>query len=640
MMTKNTFYLLVITGIIFGFQTVQASAAISSVERDTLIVLYNATDGDNWTDNSGWKTPPLDSDGFAMPGTESNWFGITVASSQVKMIDLNGNGLSGTIPSELGSLSKLESLALADNQLTGSIPADLGNLSELEVLFLYNNQLSGSLPETLGTLLKLTTLYIDDNQLSGPIPDSFANLSEVTVLSASNNQLSGIIPSGLSTLPKLLRLMLSSNQLTGSIPVEFGSISTLIELNLSQNSLTGPIPEELGQLSNLERLSLTNNQLTGPIPLSLGSLSQLISLSLTLNQLTGTIPTELGNLSNLTHLGLGTNQLSGSIPAVLGNLSNLTMLTLSENQLGGSIPIQLGNLSDLKYLHLYSNLLTGSIPEEIGNLTDLIYCYLYDNQLTGDIPDDMQNLTSLAEAGGLLLCGNFLSAQGQALLDFLDQKSSSWEGCQKSLDTPPERVTLISPNTGISDTRPQFVWNHDIRATYYKIFIRNDGQTYKWSQWRETKDNDQDYLQVDCIDGRCALDLDVDLSPDNYTFWVKGWGENGSGEWSQALDFTIQGDQTSPGLVNQVAPSGTVSGMPSFTWTEDSFASWYRLLIWDSLNQNVFAQWYKESDICTNGTCLVDPGLDLSNDAYTWWIKSWNDFGSIWSIGMIFAVDD
>jgi hypothetical protein len=42
----------------------------------TEIALYNATVGDNWSDNSGWKTPPLPSDGFAMPGTENNWYGI------------------------------------------------------------------------------------------------------------------------------------------------------------------------------------------------------------------------------------------------------------------------------------------------------------------------------------------------------------------------------------------------------------------------------------------------------------------------------------------------------------------------------------------------------------------------------------
>ena len=49
--------------------------AVPSKKRAALIAFYNSTDGDNWPDNSGWKTPPLHSDGFAMPGTEGSWFG-------------------------------------------------------------------------------------------------------------------------------------------------------------------------------------------------------------------------------------------------------------------------------------------------------------------------------------------------------------------------------------------------------------------------------------------------------------------------------------------------------------------------------------------------------------------------------------
>jgi hypothetical protein len=42
--------------------------AIPASERAALITLYKATAGDNWKHNNGWKTPPLHSDGFAMPG--------------------------------------------------------------------------------------------------------------------------------------------------------------------------------------------------------------------------------------------------------------------------------------------------------------------------------------------------------------------------------------------------------------------------------------------------------------------------------------------------------------------------------------------------------------------------------------------
>ena len=42
-----------------------ALAQIPATERAALIDLYNNANGDEWADNSGWKTLPLDVDGFA-----------------------------------------------------------------------------------------------------------------------------------------------------------------------------------------------------------------------------------------------------------------------------------------------------------------------------------------------------------------------------------------------------------------------------------------------------------------------------------------------------------------------------------------------------------------------------------------------
>ena len=47
--------------------------------------------------------------------------------------------MTGTIPTELGSLANLEVLSLSDNQLSGVVPQTLAGLSMLESFSFYNN---------------------------------------------------------------------------------------------------------------------------------------------------------------------------------------------------------------------------------------------------------------------------------------------------------------------------------------------------------------------------------------------------------------------------------------------------------------------------------------------------------------------
>jgi len=60
---------------------------------------------------------------------------------------LFGNQLSGTIPPDLGKLTKLYWLYLFNNQLCGNVPSELGHLEELQILYLFDNQFNGVLPE-------------------------------------------------------------------------------------------------------------------------------------------------------------------------------------------------------------------------------------------------------------------------------------------------------------------------------------------------------------------------------------------------------------------------------------------------------------------------------------------------------------
>ena len=364
--------------------------------RDALAALYNATNGPGWTNNEqGLSQAPL-----------GQWPGIlTDCDGDVIVLDLNSYGLTGTIPPQLGGLSKLEWLLLPNNQLSGTIPPELGNLSSLTYLDLSQNQLTGAIPSELGKLSKLRELRLHNNQLSGTMPPELGSLSKLDALRLYNNQLTGPIPPELGGLSKLKWLFMTDNQLTGTIPAELGSLSNLQDLDFSKNQLTGAIPAELGSLSNLQDLDLSENLLTGPIPPELGSLPKMGDLRLYNNQLTGPIPPELGSLSNLKWLLMTDNQLTGTIPAELGSLSSLERMTLSANQLTGPIPPELGNLLNLKQLTLSANQLTGPIPPELGNLSNLEELFL-SAQLTGSIPAELGRLSSLTR---LILGGNQLT---------------------------------------------------------------------------------------------------------------------------------------------------------------------------------------------------------------------------------------
>ena len=175
------------------------ATSIPVTERDALVAIYNATNGENWARRQNWlSTAPV--------GT---WYGVTTnASGRVIELNLSENLLVGEIPSELGSLTNLQVLALSQNQLSGEVPSVLGSLAGLRELYLWGNELSGEIPPEFSGLTNLQLLYLSQNQLSGKIPPELGSLANLQVLALSQSQLSGEIPSVLGSLANLQQLSL------------------------------------------------------------------------------------------------------------------------------------------------------------------------------------------------------------------------------------------------------------------------------------------------------------------------------------------------------------------------------------------------------------------------------------------------
>jgi hypothetical protein len=148
-----------------------------------------------------------------------NFAGITCHSNghDVQELDLTASNLLGTIPTELGSLTRLYRLAVGSNQLYGTLPSTLGNLVELEHFEVYRNNLTGPLllPESWKNLTRLKRILVHKNRFTGTISSDFCLLDNLHSLTLFQNDFHGTIPDCLSSLSTL---QIQDTGLTGTIP--------------------------------------------------------------------------------------------------------------------------------------------------------------------------------------------------------------------------------------------------------------------------------------------------------------------------------------------------------------------------------------------------------------------------------------
>ncbi|KAM6575423.1 hypothetical protein CsatA_023750 [Cannabis sativa] len=327
---------------------------------------------------------------------------------ELRELNLGNNRLTGVIPTELGSLTKLSLINLQRDNLTGEIPPSLANISSLEQFYVGQNTLVGTVPQEFGKLERLKLFSIGPNNMSGMIPLSLYNISSLTIFSITDNQFEGTIPPNIGLqLPNLKEFHIGGNEFSGTILKSFSNASNLEMLDISENHFVGKVPASLGiNLPHLRRLNLELNHLGNYLPNSLDFIASLINcsqmyfLSLADNNFGGPLPKSVSNLSTqITYLYLGQNQISGIIPPTLKNLVNLISLTMEFNLLEGVIPSSLGKLRFLQLLLLNNNALSGKIPSSLGNLTQLFILNLEINNLDGSITPNIVYCQKLQQLG-------------------------------------------------------------------------------------------------------------------------------------------------------------------------------------------------------------------------------------------------
>ncbi|KAH8971069.1 hypothetical protein BDL97_02G123200 [Sphagnum fallax] len=357
-------------------------------------------------------------------------------------LTITGNpGLTGNLPSEIGSLSNLTVLDLHDNNFTGLIP-NLALLANLQILSLNGNAFSGSIEHVLQGLNAplLVSMDLSSNQLTGCIPGlttglgnysgfsaTFLNVSHnhiggyfnisnqfnetdlLTTLDLSFNNISGDISTVISFLYGLYSpqiLLINNNHFSGKLPDFSTSLDTITNLDLSNNQLSGIIPPSIWNISrNLTVLNLSGNNFFGNLPNVTNPQSLLETLSMSKNQLNGELP-DLSSFPQLKTLDLSDNQFNGSIlPSIWTIIPKLNVLNLSNNKLHGKLP----TMKDLQYcpnslksLNLGGNKLTGLFPSNLFNCSFILQEVNFDNNNFNGILDLQINLTKHLVFGTLI----------------------------------------------------------------------------------------------------------------------------------------------------------------------------------------------------------------------------------------------
>ena len=467
-------------------------------DRAALLALYEATNGDNWTNNTNWLSDqPL-----------GEWFGVTTdANGRVTRLRLRENQLSGSLPSELGNLTNLQTLNLYENELWGGLPSELGNLTNLTYLNLGDNELSGALPRSLGNLTNLQQLGLFDNKLSGSLPSSLGNLTTLQELwLKGNNDLEGSLPSSLVNLTNLQTLRLEDTQLCaptddafeawlegidnkrGVVNCEEGEPSTAIVLSVNPQTIReGAGKTEITVTATLDGQALSED---ATVRLTISSESTALrdeDFTIRLNRIVIPAGSIAGsNRSSVTTIddnvaeGDETIVLIGVVDGLMGGEVVITIIDddetsitptpitnpdraalvalyeatngdewannnnwLSDRPLGEWYGVETDADGRVTQLDLFNNGLSGTLPSSLGDLTNLRKLRLNAGRVSGPIPPELGDLTNLEELyldQNQLLSGPIPSELGN--LTNL-QSLSLWDN-QLSGSIPPELGNLTN----------------------------------------------------------------------------------------------------------------------------------------------------------------------------------------------------
>ena len=428
-------------------------------DEAALVDFYNAMDGPNWDNNTGWNGSDM--------SLSENIFGVETATinGELRVVKINlsggntqknnsdiiGNNLTGnSIPDSFGNLKELTELRLKGNNITARIDNWVQELRSIELLSLSGSTGYGGQDE----------LDIDDrtrynhpsknnrsyNKWTGTIPDDLSMLVNLDLVEIMNSNLTGSLP---AQLPDGIRaLFLSNNKMTGTLP-SWANCINMTHLFLgtrydSDGRWEGEIPPEWDNMTQMAWFSLetgyiydasaggmvANSGLTGGLPRFTSWVDLRYFETTGHSGLTFEFPgyffTDPNKNEQLHTLDVGNSGVYGKFPTKAYNVRGLVVVAVPENSMVGILPswhtktslIQYnirdnsftGKLPDIngrqiRWVHAENNNFTGSLPDlhNPGSSDNFTHMRFQNNQFSGDIPQSYGQITA----------GNFSSLQLQ-----------------------------------------------------------------------------------------------------------------------------------------------------------------------------------------------------------------------------------
>ncbi|GAB4527271.1 MAG: hypothetical protein OHK0046_44920 [Anaerolineae bacterium] len=184
---------------------------------------------------------------------------------------------------------------------------------------------------------------------------------------------------------------------------------------------------------------------------------------------------------------------------------------------------------------------------------------------------------------------------------------------------------LISPAGIISDSSPDYVWQHVAGATDYQLYVANGRASFLlYERFPAAAHCTGDTCTVDPT----RLDDDYRLTSDSYSAYVRAWDGDQPGSWFGPFTFRLQA--APPALVSLMGTTNTQSSRPVFNWRlEEDSATHFRLYVapQNDLADTRLDQWVARADVCSGLTCAYPSPVDMVNGRYSLYIQSWGPGG-------------